>query len=342
MGPIYIGQISILLLLSISVWAISSALGVSPGESQAKKKVTLITFDVDGTLVQGSSDAASRSVHSRSFVSAVGKIFGGDEQFFKKGHPTAVIPSEKFHGCTDGLIALNIAKFGLDLDPSDTFDKLQDVFNEMFDYVAAHSDDEVSKGIDALPGVIENLKDIAKLREEGGVLCGLVTGNVEGIARKKMRAVGVLATQALSPPSEEQLQRTWAGYEECAFLGGFGSDYCSGDIEDASRIYKDRGEQILICVRRAQSMMGSDEKLGRVVHVGDALADVMAARYCREHLDKDILVGCVGVGTGRWGVDQLTEAAGVATEGYFEPIVLEEGIKDSRFMEYCFPKRGRL
>ena len=52
------------------------------------------------------------------------------------------------------------------------------------------------------------------------VACGLVTGNVEGIARKKMRSVGVHATGALAPPAAEQ---RWAGEEDAAFLGGFGS-----------------------------------------------------------------------------------------------------------------------
>lgn len=329
---------SALLLAAVIV---SSSQTQKLGDAQ-KKRVTLITFDVDGTLVQGSSDAASKSVHSRAFVNAVGKVFGGDEAFFEKGHPTAVIPSEKFHGCTDGLIALNIAKYGLDLHPSETYEKLDEVFYEMFGFVASHSDDDVSKGIDALPGVIDNLSAIGKIRAEGQLYCGLVTGNVEGIARKKMRAVGVLATNALSPCSEEQLERTWAGYEDCAFLGGFGSDYCSGDIEDSSRIFKDRGEQILICARRAQSMMSSDEELGRIIHVGDAVADVLAAKHCREHLPRDIIVGCVGVGTGKWTVDQLTEAAGTAQTGYYEPIILEKGINDPSFMEYCFPNRGRL
>ncbi len=317
-------------------------IAASPG---AKKKVTLITFDVDGTLVQGSSNAASRSVHSRSFVSAVGKVYGGDESFFQKEHPTAIIPTSRFHGCTDGLIALNIAKFGLDLDPKETFAKLEEVFMEMFAFVAAHSDEEVARGIEALPGVIENLCAISRLRDEGNhhILCGLVTGNVEGIARKKMRAVGVLNTMCLSPPSEEQLLRTWSGYEDAGFLGGFGSDYCSGDIEDMSRIYKDRGEQILICARRAQSMIKTDEEeLVRLIHVGDAVADVLAAKYCREFLGPEITVGVVGVGTGKWGVAELTEAAGERQEGFYEPIILEKGIGDPRFMDYCFPEKGIL
>jgi phosphoglycolate phosphatase-like HAD superfamily hydrolase len=322
------------------------------------KKVTLVTFDVDGTLVQGSSDAAAKSVHSRAFNYGVGKVYGASADWFDRyTHPTSVIPSEKYHGCTDGLIALNIAKYGLDLYPSETHSKLQDVFAEMFDFVASHSDEDVASGIEALPGVRKALSQIAMLRDgdDGDCLfCGLVTGNVEGIARKKMRAVGILQTQALSPPSEEQLLRTWAGYEDCAFLGGFGSDYCSGDVEDQSRIYKDRGEQLKICVQRCINMLDSStHELTRVVHVGDAVADVLAAKWCRESLDASIRVGVVGVATGKWSVEQLTAAisldipgSGVERKGkggVFESIVLEDGINDPDFLEYCFPgSRGRL
>ena len=59
-----------------------------------------------------------------------------------------------------------------------------------------------------------------------------------------MRAVGVLATGALAPAAAEQ---TWAGEDEAAFLGGFGSDYCSNNTEDESRNYLDR-------VRRSHAM----------------------------------------------------------------------------------------
>lgn len=124
-----------------------------------------------------------------------------------------------------------------------------------------------------------------------------MTGNVEGIARKKMRATGILATKALSAPAPDQ---TWDGDNDSAFLGGFGSDYCSGDIEDMSRINKDRGEQIVIACNRARSMLRPDQQLVRVVHVGDAPADLIAAKWCYEEqkFGADVVVGCVGVATG--------------------------------------------
>lgn len=37
---------------------------------------TLITFDVDGTLVKGSGQAAAESAHAKAFSHAVGAILG--------------------------------------------------------------------------------------------------------------------------------------------------------------------------------------------------------------------------------------------------------------------------
>jgi hypothetical protein len=307
--------------------------------TSSKKRVTLLTFDVDGTLVQGSSQAASRSVHSRSFNYAVSRVYD-DDRVATLGHPLAVIPSEKFHGSTDGLISLNIAKFGLGLNSSVTFPKLQSVFEEMFTFVEGHSDAEVSEGIQALPGVILKLERLALERAEGNVMCGLVTGNVEGIARKKMRAVGVLQTNALSPASEEQLRRKWGNgdYEDCAFLGGFGSDYCSGDLDDLTRNWKDRGEQILIAVRRAKSMLDANTHvLDRVVHIGDAIADIKAATHARDNLGDEICVGVIGVATGKWSKADLTAACGAYKAGSYEPVVLEDGINDPKFLTHCLP-----
>ena len=86
----------------------------------------------------------------------------------------------------------------------------------MYEDVAVLSDADAARGIEPLPGALESLRTLAGMRDR--VVCGLVTGNVEGIARKKMRAVGVLATGALAPPAAEQ---AWDGENESAFLSGF-------------------------------------------------------------------------------------------------------------------------
>ena len=84
----------------------------------------------------------------------------------------------------------------------------------MYEYCAALPDAEMCRGIEPLPGALGALGALAGMRDR--VACGLVTGNVEGIARKKMRAVGVVRTGALAPAAAEQ---RWEGEGDAAFLG---------------------------------------------------------------------------------------------------------------------------
>ena len=288
---------------------------------------TLITFDVDGTLVKGSGQSADASAHMRSFAHGVGTVFGDGSP---TPLPAEILPGAGYHGSTDGLISLRLARAALGVEPSDAAPKLPDVFRAMYEYCANLSDEVMTVGIEPLPGVIATLNVLAD-RED--VVCGLVTGNVEGIARKKMRAVGILATGALAPPAADQ---SWPTEKEAAFLGGFGSDYCSGDVDDAKHNYLDRGEQIAIAARRARTLIG-EGTLTRVVHVGDAPADVLAAKHCADarRLGEGVVVGCVGVATGSYSAELLREKAGDARPGEWEPIILERGIADEKFLEAC-------
>eukprot|EP00908_Phaeocystis_cordata_P000987 Transcript_11066.p1 GENE.Transcript_11066~~Transcript_11066.p1 ORF type:complete len:399 (+),score=127.75 Transcript_11066:176-1198(+) len=313
---------------------------------------TLITFDVDGTLVKGSGKQAEASAHARAFAAAVGSVYGS-------GAPTALpaelLPRDKYHGSTDGLIALNMARAAFGTPPEVAAERLDEVWLSMYEYVARLPDAEVAKGIEPLPGVLDTLRALAADDMRERVACGLVTGNVEGIARKKMRSVGVHATGALAPPAAEQ---RWAGEEDAAFLGGFGSDFCSGQIDDGARNHLDRAEQIVIAARRCRASAlappggggggggaaagGGDAAAGaraltRVVHVGDAPADVLAARACAERglLGDGVCVGMVGVATGSYSSAQLAELAGPAVEGKWEPVILEEGIADPGFLAAC-------
>jgi len=76
----------------------------------------------------------------------------------------------------------------------------------MFDFMEKLDDTQAVAGIAPLPGVVSALKHLAgvRARSRGRLLCGLVTGNVEGIARKKMRATGLFATGVFSPPAADQ------------------------------------------------------------------------------------------------------------------------------------------
>ena len=61
---------------------------------------TLITFDVDGTLVKGSGSKSDVSAHSRAFSHAVGTVLGDGTPAI----PVAqAIRPHKRHGSTDGL-----------------------------------------------------------------------------------------------------------------------------------------------------------------------------------------------------------------------------------------------
>jgi len=291
--------------------------------------LTLITFDVDGTLVSGSGKKADASAHSRAFGYAVEMVLGD-------GNPAQaklvgdVLPKELYHGSTDGLILLRLARATLGIEPNESNPRLDEMMNIMYGYINDMQDTEIARGINPLPGVIDALSTLANHKET--ISCGLVTGNVEGIARRKMKAVGVLDTKALSDPCPDQLKRNWQGTNHLAFLGGFGSDYCSGNIDDDDRNYLDRAEQIAIAVRRCQNVTG--QELRRVIHVGDAPADVLAAKSYSKIAGKDICVGLVGLATGSYSSEQLKELAGESFPGRWEPIILD-GMDDPAFLRAC-------
>lgn len=283
---------------------------------------TLITFDVDGTLVAGRGPKAESSAHAQAFSYAVSQVFG------QPVPPIAdVLRRDQYHGSTDGLILLRLAREALGIHPAEAGSKLDQLMMVMYESFRQLPDEQVSKGIEPLPGVIETLEQLATMKES--VVCGLVTGNVEGIARRKMRAVGVYQTGALAKACPSQ--RNWKGSEDLAFLGGFGSDYCSKDIDQSARNYLDRGEQIAIAASRCQSMCD----LKRVVHVGDAPSDVLAAKAFSERKDHDYSVGMVAVATGSFSAEELEKLAGENVPGRWECAVLEKGIGDSNFLKAC-------
>ncbi len=311
------------------------------------KPVTLITFDVDGTLVS-STGGSGPSTHGKAFIEAMSLLSLNQDSFSACDSPLQFIASERYHGSTDGLILLNLIKSALDIQSEIAAPRLPELYNHMHKYFARLTDEEVSRDVYTLPGVIDTLTKIAQSVDyDNNVLCGLVTGNVEGIARKKMRACGILQTKILSKLAATQTA-VWEGEEESSFLGGFGSDFCSEDIDDVSRQYKDRGEQIAIAYRRACSLLRPDQQIVRVVHVGDAPADILAARWCCEEkkftLDAEgadkieegnVVVGCVGVATGKYSAEHLSSLVGATVPGKWEPVVLAEGLNDPEFIASC-------
>mmetsp|Transcript_28582 Transcript_28582/g.51659 ORF Transcript_28582/g.51659 Transcript_28582/m.51659 type:complete len:335 (-) Transcript_28582:62-1066(-) len=293
---------------------------------------TLITFDVDGTLVS-SSPGWERGAHGRSFLHAVDTILGRDKSMVAKTTIPELLEKHEFHGSTDGLILLRLARkmLGSSFDNDMASSRVEDMMDEMFQFVSKCGDEEVAKGIAPLPGVLDTLKTLASeyTDDNGTVACGLVTGNVEGIARRKMQALGIHSTNAFTPLSQPQGGRVWDGVEDVRFLGGFGSDYCSACIDNPERNYLDRGEQLAICVQRciALSDASLSHTLDKVIHVGDAPADILAAKAYVDHPSKPsgLCVSVVGVATGSYSVQELTDLCGERVPGVWEPVVLEQG-----------------
>jgi phosphoglycolate phosphatase-like HAD superfamily hydrolase len=306
------------------VWTLSS-------RSSTLNAFTLITFDVDGTLVRGSGQGADTSAHSRAFAHAVGSIW--TETGGAPVQPVAqALPQHLYHGSTDGLILMRLAKATLDIPPEVSFPRLPEMMDAMYRYIAELSDIDVARGIEPLPTVLDKLKILSTMKDR--VMCGLVTGNVEGIARRKMHAVGIWQTGALAVAAANQ--RGWPGSQDIAFLGGFGSDYCSGDITDLTRNHLDRARQIGIAVERGQSLARPGRRrLERVVHVGDAPADVLAAKAFalnRNDNVNDLPVLMIATATGSYSAAELQELAGANVPDQWECVVLEDGIADARFI----------
>lgn len=306
---------------------------------------TLITFDVDGTLIS-SSPGWEQGAHGRSFVHAVDSVLlestTSDITKRIKGKTIPdILEGPEFHGSTDGLILLRLAKkaLGSSFDAQHAASQVHCMMDEMYNFVSKCSDDEVATGIAPLPGVIQTLETLAANYVNSGVACGLVTGNVEGIARRKMNALKIYETGALTSLNQPQGQREWEGTEHLRFLGGFGSDYCSGDIDNLERNFLDRGEQIAICVDRCLEI-STTNNLQRVIHVGDAPADILAAKSYVNHPNKPegLCVSVVGVATGSYSIDDIQSLCGETIPGVWEPKVLEQGQgvgNAKEFLEAC-------
>ena len=300
----------------------------------AKERVTLITFDVDGTLIHGSSAKAEHSKHANAFAYAVGKFIGGEQQLHLRiPTPLTAIPSDRYHGATDGLIALKLIN-SLYKKKDVKHEELQQIFRLMYEFYSSHSDEDAIEGTNVLPGVIEKLMILANERKNGKLMVGLVTGNVEGIARKKMRATKIYDTGIFTCKAADQ---HFDGENHHTFLGGFGSDYCSFDIDDKSRLYKDRAEQIHIAYQRSLSLLSMNQEISRIIHVGDAPSDVLAIKhlYDEKKLPPTVCISCIAVATGKYSSNELHSLIGDPVQNKWDPHVLEKGIADDRFIDIC-------
>ncbi|GBF94295.1 hypothetical protein Rsub_06917 [Raphidocelis subcapitata] len=208
--------------------------------SEGGRLVTLVTFDVDGTLIR-SCGADANKLHKEAFVAGFRKVFNVDTNIDVIAH----------HGGTDPLIALKCLEHS-GVPKEESMPKLKEFEAAMVEHFEAHRA-RAGLGLQLLPGVARLL---STLKARPDVETCLVTGNLEPIGWGKMAALGI------------------DGLFSSPRFGGFGSDYCSGSTEE---MWRDRAEFINIAARRAREALGGDIAIGRRWHVGDTPADVRAA-----------------------------------------------------------------
>ncbi len=158
--------------------------------SSASKK-TLLTFDVDGTLIKSVGENANR-FHKNAFSYGFQKIFGLDTTIDVVSH----------HGSTDKLIIRSVLEYHK-IDAERIENELENVANAMIEYATENIHD-AGNGIELLPGVLELLTELSE-RED--CIVTLVTGNLQPIAWAKMTQLGIKQ------------------YFNDIVKGGFGSDH---------------------------------------------------------------------------------------------------------------------
>jgi phosphoglycolate phosphatase len=180
----------------------------------------LVSFDIDNTLINSSAG------HMESLILAIKDIYG----------LATSIDVIKHHGMTDQEIIIKILQ-QYDVDDETIRSKLK----SCMDCLQLHYARIVqSENIVILEGVVKLLTQL----DLKGFLLGLVTGNLETIARAKLKKIGII---------------------DFFKFGGFGSDHIR------------RTELVKIAIRRAGNQFELDDS-NQIFHIGDAPQDMRAAR----------------------------------------------------------------
>lgn len=126
-------------------------------------------FDIDGILIIGKNE-----VHKQSFSVAIKKVFGIDTN----------INEIQTSGKTDTRIIFELLeRKGIQAEHARP--KLKEIFNLMIEFVERNIN---SSKIIANPGVVELLEEL----KSKGYILGLITGNVEDIAKIKLKKLNLL------------------------------------------------------------------------------------------------------------------------------------------------------
>lgn len=181
----------------------------------------LVLFDIDSTLVKHTEG------HKASFSAAFKEVYGIDTSM-------GVI---NYHGMTDQQIIIGVLKKN-GLDEEAIKSKLALCMKSM----VRHYNEMLPK---EHVTVFEGVKELLEALSKRGAMLGLVTGNLEEIARGKLKKAGIL---------------------EYFRIGGFGSD-------DANRT-----NLLKIAISRAQEKYGFSFGNDNIFLVGDAPNDINAGK----------------------------------------------------------------
>ena len=181
---------------------------------------TIAFFDIDNTLIKSSSG------HVESFILSIAEVYGLDARIDVINH----------HGMTDQEIITRILQ-KYEIDQAMIESRLADCQACMVRNYAAIVK---SEKIVTMPGV----SDLLTRLEQHGIILGLVTGNLEPIARAKLKKIGI---------------------NHFFKIGGFGSDHIR------------RARLVTIALERAEARFECDSQR-RAFHFGDAPQDMQAAR----------------------------------------------------------------
>jgi phosphoglycolate phosphatase len=206
--------------------------------------VKLVLFDIDGTLLW--TDGAGRRAMERALAATFG---------------TAGDPSYRYDGKTDQQIAREqMRAAGIDEET------ITARMSEALDRYVEGLEEELARTPDAarLCGGVPALLDALEAREDATL--GLLTGNIERGARRKLRAVGL-------------------DFDRFR-VNAFGCDHA------------ERPQLPAVAQRRALEVMGVELQGERIVIIGDTPADIACGRA--------LGVRAIGVATGRYGVDELS------------------------------------
>lgn len=205
----------------------------------------LVLFDIDGTLLW--TDGAGRRSMEHALMQTFG--FAGD-------------PSYRYDGKTDQQITREqMRAAGIDEDTITA--RMDDVLDAYVEQLSAElaQDPNAARLCAGIPALLDALE------AHDGATLGLLTGNIERGARKKLEAVGI----------------DFGRFR----VNAFGCDHA------------ERPQLPGIAQRRAREVMGSDMPGERMVIIGDTPADI--------HCGRSLGVRAIGVATGRYDVDELSK-----------------------------------